>query len=184
MLVTWTCIRIYIQTHIHECTHTQEGCLGFLATNLTKTQWAIAGWPYIWGIRQTVIDIPLPSLKGKKWGAGEMVQMAKGLPYKPGDPTCLIPGTRYKWKQRSNHHTASRSTVAWPLPIHTIQGKYSFCYFCLLWDRISLHRCGWPKTPYINQPSAGQWWRTPLIPAPGEAEAGGFLSSRPAWSTK
>jgi hypothetical protein len=26
------------------------------------------------------------------------------------------------------------------------------------------------------------WWRTPLIPALG-AEAGGFLSSRPAWST-
>jgi hypothetical protein len=28
------------------------------------------------------------------------------------------------------------------------------------------------------------WWYTPLIPALGEAEAGRFLSSRPAWSTK
>jgi hypothetical protein len=28
---------------------------------------------------------------------------------------------------------------------------------------------------------AGQWWRTPLIPALREAQAGGFLSSRPAW---
>jgi hypothetical protein len=29
---------------------------------------------------------------------------------------------------------------------------------------------------------AGQWWHTPLIPALGRAEAGGFLSSRTAWS--
>jgi hypothetical protein len=28
------------------------------------------------------------------------------------------------------------------------------------------------------------WWLMPLIPALGVAEAGGFLSSRPAWSTK
>jgi hypothetical protein len=28
------------------------------------------------------------------------------------------------------------------------------------------------------------WWHTPLIPGTREAEAGGFLSSRPAWSTK
>ena len=34
--------------------------------------------------------------------------------------------------------------------------------------------------------SAGQWWRMPVIPAlwEAEAEAGGFLSSRPAWSTE
>jgi hypothetical protein len=30
---------------------------------------------------------------------------------------------------------------------------------------------------------AGRWWRTPLLPAL-KAEAGGFLSSRPAWFTK
>ena len=35
-----------------------------------------------------------------------------------------------------------------------------------------------------SSPSAGQWWRTPLIPALWEAEAGGFLSSRLAWSTE
>jgi hypothetical protein len=29
------------------------------------------------------------------------------------------------------------------------------------------------------------WWRTPLIPALGrQRQAGGFLSSKPAWSTK
>jgi len=28
------------------------------------------------------------------------------------------------------------------------------------------------------------WWRTPLIPSTWEAETGGFLSSRPAWSTE
>ena len=31
---------------------------------------------------------------------------------------------------------------------------------------------------------AGQWWCTPLVPALWEAEAGGFLSSRPTWSTE
>ena len=32
---------------------------------------------------------------------------------------------------------------------------------------------------------AGQWWRTPLTPALGrQRQAGGFLSSRPAWSTE
>jgi hypothetical protein len=42
----------------------------------------------------------------------------------------------------------------------------------------------------VNESRA--WWHTPLIPAQwergreeeGEAEAGGFLSSRTAWSTK
>ena len=33
------------------------------------------------------------------------------------------------------------------------------------------------------QQSARQWWHTPLIPEEeAEAEAGGFLSSRPAWT--
>ena len=31
---------------------------------------------------------------------------------------------------------------------------------------------------------AGQWWCMPVIPALWEAEAGGFLSSRPAWYTE
>jgi hypothetical protein len=31
---------------------------------------------------------------------------------------------------------------------------------------------------------AGQWWHMPLIPALREAEMGGFLSSRPDWSTE
>uniref|UniRef100_A0A8C6I8S2 Uncharacterized protein n=1 Tax=Mus spicilegus TaxID=10103 RepID=A0A8C6I8S2_MUSSI len=41
------------------------------------------------------------------------------------------------------------------------------------------------KKKIVNR--AGRWWHTPLIPALGstrEAEAGGFLSSRPAWFTK
>jgi hypothetical protein len=39
------------------------------------------------------------------------------------------------------------------------------------------------KMGYRNFKSQA-WWRTPLIPALREAEAGRFLSSRPAWSTK
>ena len=31
---------------------------------------------------------------------------------------------------------------------------------------------------------AGWWWRTSVIPALWEAEAGGSLSWRPAWSTE
>jgi hypothetical protein len=31
---------------------------------------------------------------------------------------------------------------------------------------------------------AGWWWCTAFNPSTGEAEAGGFLSSRPAWSTE
>jgi hypothetical protein len=31
---------------------------------------------------------------------------------------------------------------------------------------------------------AGWWWHTPLIPLRRQAEAGGPLSSRPAWSTE
>ena len=31
---------------------------------------------------------------------------------------------------------------------------------------------------------AGWWWHTPVIPALWEAEAGGFFSSRLAWSTE
>ena len=37
---------------------------------------------------------------------------------------------------------------------------------------------------YQKQVIAGRWWHTPVIPALWEAEAGGFLSSRPAWSTE
>jgi hypothetical protein len=49
------------------------------------------------------------------------------------------------------------------------------------------------KHPYFHeikfknkyQKGAQQWWCTPLISALGiKAEAGGFLSSRPAWSTE
>jgi hypothetical protein len=36
----------------------------------------------------------------------------------------------------------------------------------------------------INFIVAGQQWLTPLNPSTWEAEAGGFLSSRPAWSTE
>jgi hypothetical protein len=41
-------------------------------------------------------------------------------------------------------------------------------------------------TFFLRIPSrAGQWWRTHAFnPSTWEAEAGGFLSLRPAWSTK
>jgi hypothetical protein len=39
------------------------------------------------------------------------------------------------------------------------------------------------KKRKIGKETRQGWWRSPLIPAL-EAEAGGFLSSRPAWSTK
>ena len=35
-----------------------------------------------------------------------------------------------------------------------------------------------------NTNEARQWWRTLVIPGLWEAEAGGFLSLRPAWSTE
>jgi hypothetical protein len=35
---------------------------------------------------------------------------------------------------------------------------------------------------HIKAQTGQAWWHTPLIPA--EAEAGGFLTLRPAWSTK
>ena len=68
---------------------------------------------------------------------------------------------------------------------------------------VSLYRLGWLPTyrksiyflnarimdtyHYENdfkRSLAGRWWSMPVIPALWEAEAGGFLSSRPAWSTK
>jgi hypothetical protein len=36
----------------------------------------------------------------------------------------------------------------------------------------------------IEKKASRVWWHTPLIPALREAEAGEFLSSRSAWSTK
>jgi hypothetical protein len=45
-------------------------------------------------------------------------------------------------------------------------------------------RCTYHHNQNKNPRSCRAWWRTPLIPALWEAEAGGFLSSRPAWSTK
>jgi hypothetical protein len=41
-----------------------------------------------------------------------------------------------------------------------------------------------PQCCIRNDQLARQWWRTPLIPARWEAEAGRFLSLRPAWSTE
>jgi hypothetical protein len=37
---------------------------------------------------------------------------------------------------------------------------------------------------FIRAAPSRQWWHTLLIPAFWEAEAGGFLSLRPAWSTE
>jgi hypothetical protein len=42
----------------------------------------------------------------------------------------------------------------------------------------------WPTKVCKILRFVGVWWRMPLIPALWEAEAGGFLSLRPAWSTK
>jgi hypothetical protein len=44
----------------------------------------------------------------------------------------------------------------------------------------------WFQTEWVSKEKSGRaWWHTPLIPAlEREAEAGVFLSFRPAWSTK
>jgi hypothetical protein len=39
------------------------------------------------------------------------------------------------------------------------------------------------KKKDLKKKKSWAWWHTPLIPALGR-QAGGFLSSRPAWSTK
>jgi hypothetical protein len=58
-------------------------------------------------------------------------------------------------------------------------------------ERLQLLTSKERKTPFslasellksINK--ARQWWHIPLIPSTWEAEAGRFLSLRPAWSTE
>jgi hypothetical protein len=57
-------------------------------------------------------------------------------------------------------------TSLWVLELNNYFLLFSFLHFFLMY------------------PPAGQWWCMPLIPADWEAEAGRYLSSRPAWSTK
>ena len=44
------------------------------------------------------------------------------------------------------------------------------------------HNEGGGSVSKTNKQTSWAWWRTPSITR--EAEVGGFLSSRPAWSTK
>ena len=76
-----------------------------------------------------------------------------------------------------------------------VQAKYTFSLYVLLlamlfitvvernWGMVLLSvRIDMSVSRFVFE--AGHWWYMPLIPALGmQAEAGRFLSSRPAWST-
>jgi hypothetical protein len=95
------------------------------------------------------------------WGAEAFAMMERSHGVKCSYPSCL--SSQYK------------NSLSMPCPLLYLSDL----------TKTELLKCSW-KTYYFvlrMNKSRWAWWHTPLIPAE-EAEAGGFLSSRPAWSTE